>query len=207
MSAPESIPARPRVRLRRNPVWLVAGLLAVCLGGLTTAWVVTSATASEPVLRVNRTIHRGEVIAAPDLSVVLVARSVDVASVPGDRLGDVAGQAAVSDLVGGSLLVEGSWGDPALPTGRSRVGVRLEAGRFPSVALRPGASVLVVALPPQTATSAEPLPASVQATLAVVPAVQSDGSFVADLTVPAESAELVARLASAGRVSLVEVRR
>lgn len=207
MSTPEISPSRLRLRVRRNPTWLLAGLLAVCLGGLATAWLVTSATASEPVLRVNRTIHRGEVIAAPDLSVVLVSRSPDVQGVPGDRLADVTGKAAVSDLVGGSLLVEGSWGDPALATGRSRVGVRLEAGRFPSVDLRPGASVLVVALPAQNAAAGDPLPASVAATLAIVPAVQPDGSFVADLTVPAESAEVVARLASAGRVSLVEVRR
>ena len=46
--------ARPRVRLRRSPVWLVAGILAVSLGGLASAFVYLQVAASDPVLRVNR---------------------------------------------------------------------------------------------------------------------------------------------------------
>ncbi len=194
---------RPRIRLRRSPLWLAAGILAVCLGGLASAFVYLQVAASDPVLRVNRTIHRGEVIQAADLAVVHVGTGLDVKTVPGSRAGEVVGQAAVTDLPGGGLLVDGSWGDSSVPAGSARVGVRLGSGRFPATDLRPGTTVLVVALPAQGVPDEE-LPGSVTATLVGQASGQSDGSTLFALNVPAGSAELVARLASADRVALVQ---
>lgn len=196
--------ARPRVRLRRSPVWLVAGILAVSLGGLASAFVYLQVAASDPVLRVNRTIHRGEVIQAADLSVVQVGAGLDVRTVPDARASEVVGRAAVTDLPGGSLLVDGSWGDADVPLGSSRVGLRLAPGRFPTTDLRPGTTVLVVALPAQGGAVAEELPASVPATLVGDAGTQPDGSTLFALAVPSASSELVARLAAADRVALVQ---
>lgn len=203
-SSPE---ASPRVRLRRDPRWLFAGILAVALGGLATAFLVTSVSAADPVLRVNRTIHRGETIAPTDLSVVTVGRGVDVPTVPGERLDEVVGAAAVIDLAGGSLLVADSFGPGGLPAGKARLGVRLEAGRLPSAGLVPGAPLLVVALPAAGATGVadEALPASISATLATAPTQAPDGSYVVDLTLASERAEAVARLAATDRVAIVGV--
>ena len=186
-SAPEA--DRPRVRLRRSPRWLLAGILAVALGGLGTAFGFTSLSASDLVLRVNRTVYRGETIQAGDLSVVPVSRGLDVRTVPGERLSDVVGSAAVTDLAQGSLLVADAFGPGGLPPGQSRVGVRVEAGRIPSADVTPGSALLVVALPSTAAGGPdEVLPASVAATLATAPAVQADGSWVVDLTVPSDRA-------------------
>lgn len=195
---------RPRIRLRRSPLWLTAGILAVCLGGLASAFVYLQVAASDPVLRVNRTIHRGEVIQAADLSVVHVGAGLDVHTVPDARAGDVVGRAAVTDLPGGGLLVEGSWGDSNVPVGSARVGLRLSPGRFPATDLRPGTTVLVVALSAQGGSAEEDLPGSVTATLVGQASGQPDGSTLFALTVPSDSAELVARLAAADRVALVQ---
>ncbi|MFP5282111.1 MAG: SAF domain-containing protein, partial [Actinomycetes bacterium] len=169
------------------------------------AFVYSSVAASDPVLRVNRTIHRGEVITEADLAVVSVGAGIDVRTVTDERLREVVGRAAVSDIPGGSLLVEGSWGDPGQPLGTARVGVRIEPGRYPATDLVPGTSLLVVALPDANAVGAQAeLPASVETTLVDVPAAQPDGSVTVDLHVPSTQAETVARLASADRVSLVQ---
>ena len=203
MDTPVPDATRPRIRLRRSPLWLLAGILAVCLGGLASAFVYLSLAESDPVLRVNRTIHRGEVIQQADLSVVSLGAGVDVPAVGEARVGEVVGRAATTDLPGGSLLVDGSWGEDGVPVGNARVGVRLASGRFPTTDLRPGTSVLVVALPAQGVVEQE-LPGSVAAALVGEPAAQADGSTVFALNVPAAAAEDVARLAAADRVALVQ---
>ncbi|MBK8462157.1 MAG: hypothetical protein IPL36_03680 [Nigerium sp.] len=202
--------ARPRLRTRRSPAWLAAGIVAICLGGLGSAYVFTSLTASHSVLQVTRTLHRGELIQPTDLAAIPVGAALDVPTVSEARLGEVVGRAVVSDVPNGSLLVDGSWGEPGVPAGHSRVGLRLPSGRYPATDVRPGTPVLVVALPPPAAgvgagAEADALPGSVRATLVSAPTAQPDGSFAFDLDVPAEAAEAVARLAAADRVVLVQV--
>lgn len=205
MSITHPGPLRAHVRLRRSPRWLLAGIMAVCLGGLATAFLIASVAATEDVLRLNRTVHRGEIIAPADLGVVTIGRGAEVPAVSGDSLGAVVGQAALTDLPDGSLLVEGSFGASDLPPGSARVGLRLAPGRLPSATLPPGTPVLVVALPAANAIpgAAEQVPASVPGTLATAPVAQSDGSFVVDVTLVADRAESVARLAATERVALV----
>lgn len=208
MTPPAPDVRRPRLRPRRNPVWLVAGLLAISLGGLASAFLFSSAAATDDVLVLTRTVHRGEVIDPSDLAVVAVGAGDGLATVPGERVSEVTGQAALTDLPRGSLLVHGSWGATGLREGVARVGLRLEAGHHPADLL-PGSTVLVVALPDAGvgAAPADPdaaLPASVPATVVAAPVVQPDGAAVVDVTLPAEQAETVARLAAAGRVALVE---
>ncbi len=208
MTHPTPASERPRVRLRRNPRWLLGGVLAVVLGGLSTAFLFASLTASDPVLRLNRTVYRGEVLTAADLTVVSVARGLDVRTVPSSGLDAVVGQAAVVDLASGSLLVEGAVGPPELGQGLARVGVKVAAGRLPAAsALTPGTSVLVVGLPGTGVGGAasEGPPASIGATLANAPSQLPDGQWVVDVIVPATSAESIARLSGADRVALVKL--
>ncbi|MFT3876387.1 MAG: SAF domain-containing protein [Propioniciclava sp.] len=200
--------ARPRLRVRRSPLWLAAGLIAIALGGLGSAAVFSSLSASQPVLQATRTLHRGEIIQSSDLTTVPVSAGLGVATVPESRLSDVVGRAAVTDVPGGSLLVDGSWGDAGLPSGQSRVGVRLASGRFPVSDLRPGTPLLVVALPSgssESGTDADVLPGSVRATLVAAPVQQADASATFDLNLASEDAEAVARLAAADRVALVQI--
>lgn len=209
MSSTPSPQARPRVRLRRNPRWLLVGVLTVLLGGLTTAFLFLSVGAADPVIRVNRLVYRGEVIQPTDVSVVSVGRGLDVRTVPGARLSEVVGSAALTDLPPGSLLVADTYGAAALPSGQARVGLRLEAGRLPAADLVPGTPLLVVALPAANAApgaEAEVLPASVAATLATAPAQQPDGAWALDVLLASDRSEAVARLAAANRVAIVRLK-
>jgi len=199
-------PARSsRVRVRRNVRWLAAGIIAVALGGLGT-WALFSAVAdTRAAIKVTSTIYRGQVISAKDLAVVAIGRSTDVAAVSGDQLNAVVGQSARTDLPAGGLLVGNSYGPAELAPGLARVGLKIEAGRIPSTAMRPGTSVVVVALPSATGgAQAVALPPSVQATLANAPAVAADGTYLVDLNVSAGEAEQVARLGALKQVALMQ---
>ena len=202
MATPDTPHARPLMRLRRSPAWLALGIVAVCLGGLGSAFVYLNAVDSTPVLRVNRTIYRGEILAAADFAVVQVGSGLDVRAVADSRIGEVLGKAAITDIPAGGLLVDGSWAEASQPVGMARVGVRLAQGRFPAGDLRPGTPLSVVALADSGAEGA--LPGTVAATLVAAPVAQPDGSLVFDLFVPSDQAETVARLAAGERVSLIQ---
>lgn len=204
MTSPTPDQPRPRVRLRRNPRWLLAGVLAVALGGLSTAFLFMSVTSADPVLRVNRTVYRGETIRPADVSVIAVARGIDLKTVSGAHLDEVVGSTAVTDLPAGSLLVAGSYGPAGLAEGQSRVGLKLAAGRLPTTDLVPGTAVLLVALPAASATEPDAnLPPSVAGTLATAPVAQPDGGFVLDVSLASDRAEAIARLAAADRLAVV----
>lgn len=192
-------------RVRRDPRWLAGGLVAVALGGLASAYGFATVAASEPVIKVNRTVHRGEVLQASDLAVVQVGRSADLKGVPASQLDVVVGKAATTDLPGGTLLVAESVGAAEVPAGAARVGLRLVAGRYPSTPMLPGTKVLVVALPAKAAgvSPGAPAVASVPAVLVGTPSVQPDGSAVLDVNVPVNQAETIARLAASEQVVLV----
>lgn len=199
-------PARSsRVRVRRNVRWLAAGIIAVTLGGLGT-WALFSAVAdTRSAIKMTSTVYRGQVIQAKDLSVVAIGRSIDVAAVSGDQLNAVVGQSARTDLPAGGLLVDKSYGPAELAQGLARVGLKVEAGRIPATAMRPGASVVVVALPSTTGGAASTaLPASVAATLANAPVAAADGSYLVDLNVAVADAEQVARLGALKQVALMQ---
>lgn len=199
-------PRTSTLRVRRNVRWLAAGIIAVVLGGLGTWALFTMAAGTHPAVKVTKTVYRGETITASDLTVVSVAQLSDVATVPGDQLNAVVGQTARTDLPGGGLLVAGSYGAPELAQGTGRVGVKVEAGRIPAVAMAPGAAVWVIALPASSssANAATTLPASVQATVASAPRQSADGSTLIDLDVSLTSAEQVARLAAQGRIAIMQ---
>lgn len=199
-----SAPARAsRVRVRRNVRWLAAGILAMTLGGLGSWALFSSAVDSRPALKVVRTLYRGQAIQAGDLAVVSVGRTLDVPVVSGHDLNRVIGQAAVTDLPAGSLLVERSFGAAELAAGLARVGLKVEAGRLPASPLKPGTRVIVVAVPATGANPGTP-PPSVEATLASTPTLGADGAYLVDVNVGAAEAEQVARLGALKQVALIQ---
>lgn len=194
-------PAPSPVRARRNPRWIAAGVLAMCLGGLGSGVLYTSVTDARSVLRANRTIFRGEVIQATDLGVVSLGSAVGVQTVPADDAATLVGKTALTDLPDGSLIPPQSIGEAELPAGTVRLGLNLAPGRLPVSALPPGTSVLLVTTTKEgTGTPEGP---SVIAEIATSPTTLPDGSALLDVSVPASEAERVARLAAADLVVLV----
>lgn len=195
LAAPAPLPAR------RNLRWILAGVIAICLGGLGAAVLYMSIADAHSVVRVNRTIYRGEAVQAADLGAVSLGSAVGIDTVPAERAGDLVGKTALVDLPQGSLLVPGSVGEPELRPQEARVGLRLAAGRLPVSALPPGTPVLLVPLAKDA--QSQPEGASVQATVATAPTVQVDGASILDVSVPAAEAERLARLAASDLLVLV----
>lgn len=189
------------VRARRNLRWILAGVLAVCLGGLGSIVLYANLAATRSVIAITRTVFRDQVITAGDLGVITVAPTPGVDTVSADLLPEIVGRSALTDLTQGSLLNPRMYGEPPVEVGTAVLGLKLPAGRLPSSALPPGTSVVLV---PVGRDGAEP-PAgtSVAARVASSSASATDGVSVLDVAVPAAEAERVARLAAADQIVLV----
>lgn len=198
----ESLPPAPVVRPRRNPRLLAVWLVAICLSGLGAAFLYTTLASSHQVLSLTRTIYRGEVVQAADLTTLTLHDTPGLSVVDASRISEVVGRTALVDMPSGTLLASGSVGAADVPAGTVRIGLRLAAGRLPVSALPAGTPVLLIAV---SAANGQAVTgqASVEATVATAPVVQTDGSTLLDVTVPAAEAERVARLAAADQVALV----
>ncbi len=206
--APRTTPAgRPLPTLRRRqPRWLLVGILAVTLGALGSVLLWTGVANTSTVLRVNQTLYRGHVITAQDLSPVNVGRLSGVDTVPADELPTLIGQQARTDMPGGSLLTREVIGGAELAPGTSVIGLRLEEGRVPLLRIEPGTSVLLVEVASAQSAGAagEAPPRSFRAQ--VDRAMQASADQVAtlvDVSVDRGDAEAVAQLAAEDRLVLV----
>lgn len=199
-----STPRGP-VRARRQPRWIAAGLLAMCLGGLGAVVVHDQATTQQSVVMVNRAVARGELVRAGDLGVVQVGTLPGVQTVPADQAPALVGKQAIVDLSPG-LLPAGSVGEVSLPSGRVQLGLKLAAGRIPARDLVPGSRVLLISVP---ATSERP--GTEEQAQVVVPAVVvsrptpavDQASYLVEVHVARTDAEEVAALAAQDRIVLV----
>ena len=192
------------LRGRRNHRLLWAGVLAICLGGLGAAGLYLSVADSHSVVAVKRTVFRDQVITSEDLTVITLATVPGLETVPAERIADVVGASALTDLVEGGVLSPRSYGQAVLEVGKVRLGLKLAPGRMPAGSLPPGTEVLLVAITRTAPDGSDLTPeASVEGRVASLPDPLPDGSAVLDVVVPAGEAERVARLAAADRLVLV----
>ncbi|MFT4215988.1 MAG: SAF domain-containing protein [Micropruina sp.] len=195
-------PATATVRPRRNLRWILIGVLAICLGGLGSAVLYTSVADATSVLKVNRTIYRGEVIGPTDLGPVSLGSHLGVETVPAARADELIGKTALLDLSNGSLVTPASIGEPEAEPGFSRLGLKLTAGQVPISALPAGSTVVLV--PITAVNDGKEAGSAFRATIAVAPAVSPDGSTTLEVTVADADSDQVARLAAAGRLVVVK---
>src|SRR5215210_2254242 len=78
-------------KLRRRPLVAAASVVAVCAGGLVSAYAYTSIADSRAVWAVTATVHRGEVIDQADVSTVRIGVDPALHTVAADQLGRVVG--------------------------------------------------------------------------------------------------------------------
>lgn len=189
--------------LRRRPVYLIAGLLALAFGAVMSAWLYTRMGNTQPVLAVRQDVLRGEVITSADLVTVDIAVDQALRVVGADQRGTVVGRRATIDLPAGGLVVADSFATTTLPApGQSLVGVWLAPGQLPGVDLRPGDRVRAVATP----RAQDDAPAKSPATLpAVVAGVETtaDGHTLVTVSVPEASAARLSAMAATARIALV----
>lgn len=79
-----SLPAP--VRGQRRPLLIGLGIALVGLGALLAAWLATSLGATQPVLALVNTVHRGSLITSQDLTIVNLNPDPQLAEVPGSEL-------------------------------------------------------------------------------------------------------------------------
>lgn len=199
MAGSTGVPQRPR----RNVRWLAAGALAVCLGTLGSALLYGNLSHTEAVVMVKRTVFRDQVITANDLGVTSAVPAPGVAMVAAERLAEVVGRTARTDLAAGTLLHPEGFGEPLVGGGQVLIGLRLPAGRLPAADLPPGTAVLLV--PVTRDASQGPDGPSISARVANAAEELPDGATLLDVTVGQAEAERVAKLAAADQLSLLRV--
>ena len=199
--APDGLlpPRAPKVR--RRPVLIVVSVALVLFGALGGVWAWTASTSTVEVVATRTAITRGATISEQDLMLVRVSPDPALPVVVGERLGEVVGQRATTDLVAGGLLSPAQVTAVLPPaSGMSVVGVSLAVGQLPGEELRPGDQVRLVQTPEAQADLAdEPFAVAAE----VLGVHQADTQVVVDVLVPSGQAPQVAARAGTGRVAVV----
>ncbi|MGI8768430.1 MAG: SAF domain-containing protein [Propionibacteriaceae bacterium] len=205
-AAPVSaVPKAAAARSRRQPKWIAAGLLAICLGALGAVVLFTQAVGSTSVIQVTKNISRGEVIQASDLATITIGSAPGVSTVPADQLAGLVGMRAMVDLVRGALLPQDAIGEVSLPDGWVQMGLSLRPGKMPIEPLPPGTPIQLIAVPPSGGGADDGYTGKlVDGIVLTAPQESQDGQdTVLDIRVEAGSAALVARLAATDRLVLI----
>lgn len=201
------VPAPSIVRQRRiRPGLLGLAVLLVALGGLGSAWAVTTVRATGDYLAVARPVAIGSPITEADLATVQLAGGQGLTPVPAAEKGRVLGRYAAVPLVPGSLLTIGQLTDkPLLGPGRQQVSLGLEPSQVPARRLRPGDAVLLVGTPgPNAARDGGRPPAATKFEGTVVDTDVSDKeTVVVYVAVADRDAPAVVTLASQDRIAVV----
>jgi hypothetical protein len=119
---------------RRRGALLGVGLALVALGALAFLFVSARMNETSEVIAVVNDLERGSLIGAEDVAVASMVADPRLAPVPADRIEDVIGLRASTDLVAGTFVdrrVAGGGGDPRRGSdcGGCRVDACADAGR------------------------------------------------------------------------------
>ena len=198
-------PRRVRTVARRRGALVGVGVALVAFGALAFLYVSGQLSTATPVIAVVNDVQRGAVIGDGDVTVASVVPDPALAPVPADRMAEVVGLRAATDLVAGTLLTEMSVATTVVPSaGESVVGVPLTPGQMPGEPLLPGDVILIVGTPGPGDTAPVQAARSVEATvLRTHPATGPPDQVVVDVLVSSgQAVDLVSQVA-AGRVGVV----
>ncbi|WP_431728280.1 SAF domain-containing protein [Verrucosispora sp. TAA-831] len=201
--------APPRVvRQRRvRPGLLGLAVLLIALGGLGSAFAITSVRATGSYLAVAQTVEVGSVLGADDLVAVQVAGGQGLDPVPSGRLAEVIGMRAAVSLAPGTLLTMAQLtDDPLLGPGQQQFALGLRAAQVPAPKLRPGDQVLLVSTPNNDGNSSGGGSSSAtRFTATVTDAVSTEGrdEVVVYLALAVRDVPAVVALAAQDRIAVV----
>lgn len=194
-------PVRP-VRARRSRYYLAGALALIIAGGVGSAFIYASASHTEQLLVVSHDLHRGEVIAATDLTSIGVAQTQVTRGIPVKDSAEVIGKVATVDLPSGSLVTGRSFaGSLNVPDGQALVGLWLKPSQLPAQPLIAGDHVMIV---PVVAADGRPAPTSTAETGVVSDTAgdKASGTTIVDVYVSQSIAADLTSRASAGAVAI-----
>lgn len=199
----------PPPKLRRRPVFIAAGVAAVCLGVLLSVWAYTSTSTAESVLAMRETVTKGQTIEESDLVAVSITLDPALQVMRVGEADQVVGRQAAMDMPAGGVVTPSQLADEVLPPpGQSIVGISLTPAMLPVNEVQVGDHVRVVATPgPQAVTApegeGEPEPAVVEASVVGISADATTGGTVINVLVEDTQAPTVATWSAAGRAAVV----
>ncbi|AVT40199.1 SAF domain-containing protein [Plantactinospora sp. BB1] len=204
--APIDAPITPPriVRQRRmRPGLLGLAVLLIALGGLGSAFAITSVRATGSYLAVARAVPVGTALSADDLVTVQVAGGQGLEPVAADRIAEVVGKRATVTLTPGTLLTMAQLTDkPLLGPGQQQVSVGLRPSEVPAKRLRPGDKVLLFSTAGDDARAAAAPATRFQATV-IDMATPASNSVVLYLALAAKDVPAVVALATSDRIAVV----
>lgn len=147
LDAPVAPPKVVRQR-RMRPGLLGLAVLLVVLGGLGSAFAVTSVRATGSYLAVAREVPVGRELTVDDVISVQVAGGQGLSPVPASKRDEVLGKRATVALVPGTLLTMAQLTDePMLGPGQQQIAIGLRTAEVPAKELHPGDKVLLFSTP------------------------------------------------------------
>ncbi|WFE22879.1 SAF domain-containing protein [Solwaraspora sp. WMMD937] len=190
------------VRQRRvRPGLLGLAVLLIALGGLGSAFAVTSVRATGSYLAVARDVSVGAVLSADDLVTVQVAGGQAIKPVPASQLDQVVGLRAAVALVPGSLLTPAQLtNEPMIGPDQQQIAIGLRADQVPARQLNPGDKLILVGTP--TRNASENAVTRFDATVIDVAADDRSG-VIAYLALAARDVPAVVVLAAEDRIAVV----
>jgi hypothetical protein len=190
-------PATVVTTRRRAPMRIIAGLLAVALGFVVGAVVLSRLNKAVDVLSVARAVTAGTVLTDTDLTTVSIVPADTMHVITAGRRTEIVGQTVAVPLIAGSLLMAEHLGAATDPGGgQSILSFAVKTGRSPE-GLGAGARVVILVVPSGSGSGA------VQAQAVVRDVAPADTSGLTVVTVQMSS-EAALRVASApGEVTVV----
>ncbi|MEV8094629.1 SAF domain-containing protein [Kitasatospora sp. NPDC085879] len=203
--APHVPPRTLRAR-RRRPAVLAMAVALIAAGGLGGAALYTSSGQRIAVLAIARDVPMGQTITADDLVVAHIAGDPVLRPLDARDRARTIGLRATTDLRRGALLLKADvTADPALQPGQQIVGLAAKRTQLPAARLQPGLQVLVVYTPDAKSdqAAASRTPETLSATVVTVGRVDTDGSQVVDVAVPAADGPRLAVWVATGRFQVI----
>lgn len=201
LDAPVAPPKVVRQR-RMRPGLLGLAVLLVVLGGLGSAFAVTSVRATGTYLAVAREVPVGRELTADDVIRVQVAGGQGLSPVPASKLDEVVGMRATVPLVPGTLLTMAQLTDaPMVGPGQQQIALGLKASEVPAKELRPGDKVLLFSTPDRNERTTAP---STRFQATVIDTARPDkANTVLYLALASRDVPAVVNLAAANRIAVV----
>ncbi|MFV2008345.1 MULTISPECIES: SAF domain-containing protein [unclassified Micromonospora] len=190
------------VRQRRvRPGLLGLAVLLIALGGLGSAFALTSVRSTGSYLAVARDVSVGTVLSADDLVTVQVAGGQAIKPVPASQLDQVVGLRAAVALVPGSLLTPAQLtNEPMIGPDQQQIAIGLRADQVPARQLNPGDKLILVGTP--TRNASENAVTRFDATVIDVAADDRSG-VIAYLALASRDVPAVVVLAAEDRIAVV----
>ena len=181
---------------------VTVGLLVIGIFALAGGWLYSNASTTEPVVVLRADMERGQQVTSNDLRVVEVGSEEALNLVGAGQTDALIGQIALVDLDAGTLVNHSLFANgAAIANGDGIVGMALDPGEYPTLSMRPGDRVRVLAT---GGDEGQQVLAESAEIIDVAPIGVQSQLFVS-VAVPTAQADAIASASAEDRVRLIQV--